>query len=61
MHVSNAVPHDPRFRREIPYRRHEGVDLRANSSKSRYGASGWRLGHPQPLSGQARPVPMQDL
>lgn len=61
VHVPHAVPNDSRFRGEIPDRRHEGVDFRANSSKPRYGASGWRLGHPQPLPGQARPVPMQNL
>lgn len=59
--MPHAVPDDPRVRGQIPYRRHQGLDLRPDIAQSCDGACRRRLGHPQPLFGQTRSVPMQNL
>ncbi|CAA9999118.1 unnamed protein product [Nesidiocoris tenuis] len=56
--VSHAIPHDPRLRGQVPHRRHQGAHIRPPPQEPRDGPRRRRLGHPGPLPGQARSVPL---
>jgi hypothetical protein len=58
MYVPHPVPHDPSVGGQVPHRGHQGSHFRAGAAKSRDGAGRRGLGHPVPLFGQARPLPM---